>query len=361
MPVIVGGLFGLRLSANDASCLEEEIMTNGKVIEMARKEEAVADPLLGRVELPLRAVYYPLGFAVEITTNSPAILHAASESWGHLYQRHAGDTLHLRIGVTNDGAEACPPAPVFRAQGHLLSIVADADNQAFCDVNTGFAFAWFSDGALRHPAYVRYHFIEAMAMVLISTCRATPLHAASISREGHGILLCGESGAGKSTLAYACARRGWTYTSDDSSYLQHDARRPSIIGNSHQLRFRPSAADLFPELQSWTHLPRAEGKSSIEISTSELPIFNRSDEADVHSIVFLRRQPMNFGALRALPWEVALEYFTRLLYPIGEIAKSQAAFLPRLAHAQVYELVYEDLDQAIGCLEYLTSNHANSL
>jgi hypothetical protein len=136
--------------------------------------------------------------------------------------------------------------------------------------------------------------------------------------------------------------------------LQHDARRPSIIGNSHQLRFRPSAAELFPELQTRVHLPRAEGKSSIEISTTELPIFSRSDEADVHYIIFLRRQPMKCAALRGLSWEVALEYFTRLLYPIGEIAKSQAALLPRLAHAQVYELIYEELDQAIERLETLT-------
>jgi hypothetical protein len=332
----------------------------GMVIEMARKEDASADPLLGKVELPLRAVYYPLGFALEITTNSPAILHAASESWGHLYQRHAAPTMHLRIGVTDDGAAPCPPTPVFRGQGHLLSIVANADNQAFCDVNAGFAFAWFSDGVLGHPAYLRYHFIEAMAMVLISTCRATPIHAASISYRGQGVLLCGESGAGKSTLAYACARRGWTFTSDDSSYLQHDSRRPCIIGNSHQLRFRPSAVELFPELRGRIQTTRADCKPSIEIATSELPIFSRSDEANVHSIVFLKRQPMDFPTLRVLPWEVALEYFTRSLYPIGEIAKSQAAFLPRLANAQVCELVYEDLDQAIDCLESLTGDQANT-
>jgi hypothetical protein len=334
----------------------------GMVIEMARKEEASTDPLLGKVELPLRAVYYPLGFALEITTNSPAILHAASASWGHLYQRHAAPAMHLRIGVTDDGAASCPPTPVFRAQRHLLSIVANADNQAFCDVNAGFAFAWFSEGVLRHPAYLRYNFIEAMAMVLISTCRATPIHAASISYRGHGILLCGESGAGKSTLAYACARQGWTFTSDDSSYLQHDARRPCIIGNSHQLRFRPSVVELFPELRGRTQSPRSAGKPSVEVSTADLPIFNRSDEADVRSIVFLKRQPMNMSSatLRALPWEIALEYFTRTLYPIGEIANAQAAFLPRLSHALVYELTYEDLDQAIDCLKSLANDQTST-
>src|SRR5271168_4907051 len=37
------------------------------------------DPLLCKMELPLRAVFYPLGFAVEISTNSQAVLDAAKE------------------------------------------------------------------------------------------------------------------------------------------------------------------------------------------------------------------------------------------------------------------------------------------
>jgi hypothetical protein len=329
----------------------------GMVIEMSRKDEAATaggdDPLLSKVELPLRVVYYPLGFGVEITTNSPAILHAASESWGHLYRRHANQTLQLRIGVTDGGSSQCPPAPVFRAQRHLLSIVADAHNHAFCDVNAGFAFAWFNDGALHHPNYLRYHFLEAIALNLISTCCVTAIHAACVSYQGHGMLLCGESGAGKSTLAYACARNGWTFTSDDASYLQRDADRPCVIGNSHQLRFRPSARELFPELKGRSLTPRAEGKPSIEVPTAELPIFATSDEAHVHSIIFLKRQPSTIAALRALPSNSAFDYFSRTLYPVGEVAQRQAAILQRLSHAAVYELLYEDLEQAVDCLTRL--------
>ena len=329
----------------------------GMVIEMSRKDDAATaggdDPLLSKVELPLRVVYYPLGFAVEITTNSPAILHAASESWGHLYRRHADPILHLRIGVTDGGPAECPPAPVVRGQRHLLSFISDAHNQAFCDVNAGFAFAWFSDGTLHYPGYLRYHFLEAMALALISTCCVTPIHAACVSYQGHGMLLCGESGAGKSTLAYACARKGWTFTSDDASYLQRNADRPCIIGNSYQFRFRPSARELFPELKGRSLTPRAEGKPSIEVPSAELPIFARSDEAHVHSIVFLKRQPSTFAALRALPGKTAVDYFSRTLYPVGEVAQRQAAILQRLSHAAAYELVYEDLEQAVDCLALL--------
>ena len=69
---------------------------------------------------------------------------------------------------------------------------------------------------------------------------------------------------------------------------------------------------------------------------------------------------MSSATLRALPWEIALEYFTRTLYPIGEIANAQAAFLPRLSHALVYELTYEVLDQAIDCLKSLANDQTST-
>ena len=35
-----------------------------------------------KVELPLRAAFYPLGFGFEISVNSQAVLDAANQSWG---------------------------------------------------------------------------------------------------------------------------------------------------------------------------------------------------------------------------------------------------------------------------------------
>ncbi|MDT7814744.1 MAG: hypothetical protein QOJ42_4660, partial [Acidobacteriaceae bacterium] len=236
---------------------------------LEKETSSIEDPLLCNVELPLREVFYPLGFAFEIVTNRQAVLDAASESWRHSRQRDAGPALQLRIGVTPGISGNCPPTPVARGQQHLISMVADAQNHAICDLNAGFAFAWLTEDALQNRSYARYHFLEAIALVLISTTHATPIHAACVSRHGRGMLLCGPSGTGKSTLAYACARRGWVFTSDDASYLRHHASDLRVVGNSHQVRFRPSAKDLFPELRGRGITPRAEGKPSIEVPTAE--------------------------------------------------------------------------------------------
>jgi hypothetical protein len=321
--------------------------------ETGEDQTSTGDPLLCKVDLPLRAVFYPLGFAFEITTNSVAILDAAVQSWGHTKQRDSGPILRLRIGVTNGTSQNCPPSPVVRCQQNLLSMVADAHNQAICDLSAGFAFAWLTEDAVRHPSYIRYHFLEAVALILISTSYATPIHAACVSRHGRGLLLCGDSGAGKSTLAYACARSGWLFTSDDSSYLKHNSRELRIVGNSHQLRFRPSARDLFPELQGRSVTPRAEGKPSIEVPAAELPGIVTADETLVHHIILLNRWPSANAELVPLPREAAHRYFQQYLPFPEKIRQAQSEALQTLCAADVYELRYQDLQQAVDCLDQL--------
>jgi hypothetical protein len=207
--------------------------------------------------------------------------------------------------------------------------------------------------ALRHGDYLRYHFIEATALVLISALYVTPIHAACVSRHGRGMLLCGESGAGKSSLAYACARAGWTFTSDDASYLLRDGDQSRVIGNSHQVRFRPSAKELFPELHGRCLTPRAEGKPSIEVPTSELSGLVTSDEATIGYLIFLNRQPSAVAELLPLARGAVLQRFYRDLFPADEVQRLQAGALEQLASTEVYELRYCELDHAVERLEWL--------
>ncbi|WP_213805484.1 aldolase [Granulicella sp. dw_53] len=318
------------------------------------------DPILSRVALPLSAVFYPLGFAVEISTNTQVVLDAAAMNWGSLRRIYPKEMLKLKIVIAPGGSEVCPPAPVIRGQRHLLSIVADAHNQAICDLQAGVAYMWLNDSALHHLDYLQHHFLEAATLVLISGLYATPLHAACVSLNGHGMLLCGESGAGKSSLAYACARTGWTFTSDDASYLLRNGLRPKAIGNSRQVRFRPSAKDLFPELQGRGITPRLEGKPSIEVPTAELPPLVTADEATIHSIIFLNRQQFADAELIPLDRNTISERFRKDLYPTDYIQTLQVEALEQLASAAAFELRYCVLEDAVECLQTLVRSTSDS-
>jgi hypothetical protein len=311
------------------------------------------DPALSDSDMQYRGVYHPLGFAVEIYTNDPEVLVAAAEIWGHLPTHQVRATVQLRIGISESTSTVCPPAPTFRAHRHLISFIADAENHAFCDLNTGFGFAWISRVALAHRLYFRYHFLESIAMVLISGTFAPALHAACVSRFGLGMLLYGKSGAGKSTLAYACARAGFTYVTDDGSYLLRDCDHPRIAGHSHKIRFRPSSREFFPELQGRELTPRLEGKPSIEIPTSELPGLITSQEARIHYLILLKREPLAAAELVPIATKAALERFHADLYPVAEIRRLQIAALQQLDTVQSFELRYSNLDEATRCLEAL--------
>jgi hypothetical protein len=321
---------------------------------LARSDEAYdGHPLLARQEFAHRGTFYPLGFAVEIETNSTEILLTATESWGGLVSLSTDPPLRIRLGVTQTNSTDCPPAPVARADGHLLSIVADAANFAVCDLLQGVAFGWVSEAALRSRLYFRYHFLEAVALSLVSTSRASPLHAACVSLEGRGVLLCGASGAGKSTLAYACARAGWTFTSDDASYLLWESEELDVRGNSHQVRFRPSAKELFPELQGRSLTPRAAGKPSIEVFTAELSGIVTAKESQVHHIVLLNRRVSSPVELTPLTREEMLPQLDGSLFAEEWTPHPRAKLLERLCAARMYELRYSDLEGAIECLERL--------
>lgn len=335
-----------------------EVETSSRIIAPVPEHEL--DPLLCKADLPFCETLYPLGFAIEIKTNDGRVLAAARESWGSMAPRYDTPPLQLTVTVTDAENFVCPPRPVARAQGHLITFVADAENQLVCDLRAGFAFSCVSSAAVHHQAYLRYHFLESAALIMICTGRATSLHAASVNLRGHGMLFCGDSGAGKSTLSYACARVGWTYTSDDISFLLWGISQPRVMGNSQQVRFRPSARDIFPEIAGRSLTPRAEGKPSIEVPTSELPGIVTSETTPIRSILFLKRQTGVSPTLIPLPRSAASEYFSKRLYPIPEIKARHIPALEVLARSDVYEFRYDKLAPAIERLERLIDSSDDS-
>jgi hypothetical protein len=310
------------------------------------------DSLRCKIPMPYRAIFYPLGFAIEVITNEAAVLAIVDELWGDLRQLHKNPLLQIRIVVGEEGSAGCPPAPVLRVQRNLLTIVADAHNHAVCDHNHGLSVVWLNYAALQHPKFLCYHFIETAACAIIAPSYATGLHAACVARYGHGILLTGDSGAGKSSLSYACARAGWTFTSDDGSWLLRDGDQPRVVGDCRQVRFRPTAKELFPELRERDLTPRVHGKPSIEVPTSELGLIT-AEQATVHSIVFLNRQPSAVAELLPLPPGTAFQHFQDFLAHVGEIRQSHIDVLQQISAVGVYELRYRDLQPAIDRLDLL--------
>ena len=311
------------------------------------------DPCLRSTEMRFGALFYPLGFPLQLRTNSEEVVQAAVECWGKFEQQFDNPPLQVRIGVLESESTACPPTPVCRANGSLMARIADSGNFHIADLVQGHSFAWLTSAATLHPTYLRYHFIEASALTHIANRDAAPIHAACVELDGHGVLLCGDSGAGKSSLAFACARGGWTYISDDASFLLHGRTDRRVVGNSHLFRLRPSAAELFEEVEDYPLTARAAGKPSIELWSAQFPTIVTAPSSHVDFIVFLNRGTGSLHELVRSSKERAENYLTHHLTGIAELRVAQTEAMERLLGVPVLELRYRDLDWAMGRLERL--------
>jgi hypothetical protein len=308
------------------------------------------DPFLRETPLEHRCIYYPLGFPLQLKTNSAEVVRAAEASWGGWPQAFAKPPLELRTIV--EPGEEHPPIPVYRGQAHLMSIVSDRENFAMCDYTRHFAFCRLNAAAVGDPSFVSYYFLEAIANFALTQLYLTPVHAACVARKGQGVLLSGASGAGKTTLAYFCAKKGWTYVSDNESWLVRAGGRV-LIGNPRRIRFRESAADLFPELKGRPAAPHPNGKMSIEVSPEGL---ETAYQCGVERVVFLARQAGSPTTLRSIRSGDTLEYFLSEL-PVYEdwVREEQQISLNRIAELNPVELRYSDLEDAWRALESLVA------
>jgi hypothetical protein len=317
----------------------------------------LGDPVSRCVDLPLHATFYPMGFPVEIATNSEDILDAAKQSWGRFKRLFDTQPIELRIGVTEGNSSECPPAPVCRVQRNLLSHIADSENFAICDIAEGFCTMSLTRAAVEHRSYLRFYFLEATVLCQITTRYTTPIHAACVELDGRGVLLCGDSGAGKSTLAYACAQAGWTYITDDASYVLNNREDRLAVGNCTQVRLRPSAVDFFPELNGREVTRRADvGKPSIELCTSPFHNIARSHTSHIEYVVFINRREVTHQEVVPFSREVARFFMQQPLFSMPKMLELQNTVIDRLLGTQVLELKYRDLDWAIGRLTSLVKD-----
>ena len=316
-------------------------------------QQVIEDPMLVRLELPLRRTFYPLGLPLELQTNSRDVLQAASEIWGLFSQTLERRTLRLNLGVSEIGTEPLPQKSNFQAREHMLAMVANSENYAVCDFNQGFAFGWVTEALARDHAILRYRFLTPMAIMMAQHEALAPLHGALIRRNNYGVALCGDSLAGKSTLAYACARAGWTYISDDGTFLVRDRSDLYAVGNPHVISFREDARQLFPELAERLVTTRPNGKIGLEVLTRDLPI-TIAQGSSIDHLVFLNRHHQGPARLRRHSKDQLEAWCQRhVTFGTDEVQAETTRCHRRLLKAPIWEMTYESLDDAIQCLDQL--------
>jgi hypothetical protein len=308
-----------------------------------------SDPILSGIDLPLTGTYYPVGFRLNIATNSRDVLEAAEESWRHDIPEFECQPMEFRVVVQPQGGLGMPPT--FRLQRHLYSIVSDGDNFAIGDSQSWFACFFLSEKTAADHAWLRWYYVEPIAYNLLVQRYLVPIHAACVAHDGAGILLCGQSGAGKSTLSFACALAGWTFVSDDCTWLRADSEDCIALGRPHQARFRDSAPSVFPELAGYATSARPNRKLSLEVPLSDFPQIRTASRCPIRALVFLdRRSGARPHAARLPPGQAAGQLLDGAATLGPEVDAMQERAVGRLQDLPAWRLQYESLDDALRLL-----------
>ena len=318
------------------------------------------DPVLSTCELPLHKTFFPLGYPLTLETNSPDVILAGEESWGAMERMFDQAPVRVCLGVAEGESEALAPLAVIRAREHLMSIVAGSGNFMQCDFERGFAFGWVTPRTAANRALLRYQFLAPGGAGLAQQRAFAPVHGALVMRQGTGVMFCGDSSAGKSTLAYACARSGWTYVSDDGAFLVRDRADRYAVGDPHSIRFRPDAGELFPELAVHVPTVRPNGRMALEVCTRHLGIFT-APGCPVDHVVFLDREHRGTASVQSYPEDRALDYWAQYTcLGTGDVQTAQRRCHRLLLQASLWKMRYSRLDDAVSLLERLIDQTTSS-
>lgn len=313
------------------------------------------DPLGVLTPLSHSVALYPLGFPVEVATNYPPVLRAATESWGAYPKLFDEPPFRVRLCVDCDDSRPPLSPPRYRQQGHLFVIACDQANFAVSDAERRLAACWVSASVAERTGWFRSHFLEAAVYAGLTQLYLTPLHAACVVYHNRGVLLCGPAGVGKSTLAYACLRQGCTYVDDESPLLVRNRDDRLVLGKPESLKLAPEAAALFSELSNQAPEPDKDGEPAIVVRTRGLPT---AYAAQADFVVLLERgngkahlAPVGAGeALARLLAE--MPFFSERVY------LEQKQSLERLVAKGAWRLHYDRAEDALRQLYNLVEGSA---
>ena len=182
------------------------------------------------------------------------------------------------------------------------------------------------------------------------------LHAASLVKDGAGLLLCGEPGAGKSTLSLQLVDAGFQYAGDDVALIESDG---TACGIPFALTLKEGSWEWLSVLQSnWdgvTHR-RADGAE-----VRYLPISNaHNGSLSVGWIIFLNRVAEGSPELTALD---QLDSMKRLIEGAfaadGKLSQAGFSALKRIVSgARSFQLTYCEAVEARELLADLCNGKA---
>jgi hypothetical protein len=270
-------------------------------VHMKPPPDVAGDPFAERLACGMRMRVRVLGGLFEFESNSRKLLNLVELACAGL-PAHTFCTpsprLRIRLLLSphrgQQPGEDVPPMHMHAGAG-LLCGTMDSCNFAVVSPTQARALVVVSAAMLRHPYHTRYELIEFALYTLASRAQQLiSLHAASVGRNDHGLLLIGPSGAGKSTLSLHCLLQQMELVGEDAILVEPRTLLATGIGSflhltADSLAFMGEDYD-----DGWMRrapvIRRRSGIEKFEIDMRRSPFRIARKPPELTGVVFLSRQ-----------------------------------------------------------------------
>jgi hypothetical protein len=245
---------------------------------------------LAHDDLPLGARFFVAGSIWDLRSNSEEILRAMRETFDQMGGEQQAD-LHLQFHV--DFAVNNAPrwsTPHFRALDHLYYATYGPCDSMLVDQIGRRVIGSFSPAAARDVHHWKQTVLPVLLGIASASIGVTPVHCACVVKDGSGLLLGGESGAGKSTMALSLSRNGFSYLSDDCTYLSRMGTEVRAWGLPTPVKLLPDAVSYFPELVSFDPVLSLNGEWALSVDPTAISNVERCLSCAPRWLVFLERK-----------------------------------------------------------------------
>jgi hypothetical protein len=195
------------------------------------------------------------------------------------------------------------------------------------------------------------------SLAYLNTQRLVGLHAAAISRDNRCIIFPAVSGSGKSTLTAALVACGYDYCTDELVLIMRDSPevRTARVAMSTKSGSWPVLRTYYPDIYKSPRYLRADGKTVRYLLPRGSPAAAFDKGSPVLAVVFPRYQRGHTASLSIITAGDALCRVTEAGYDMdgGLDRQSVAALIDWISGRPCYELLFDDLDDAVTIIDGL--------
>ncbi len=277
---------------------------------------------LSQEGLPLGARFFVAGSVWDVRSNSHEILQAMRETFEPVGSgQRAGLNVRFHVDLTANSAPRWSK-PHFRALDHLYYATYGPCDSMLVDQLSRRVIGSFSPAVAHDLRYWKQTVLPVLLGIVSASIGVTPVHCACVVKSGSGLLLGGESGAGKSTLALSLSRNGFSYLSDDCTYLSRAGTGMRAWGLPIPVKVLPDAVSYFPELGSLDPVLSLNGEWALSVDPTEISNVERCLSCAPRWLVFLERKVYSPPVIKPLR---SSEAASRLVGGLGEDAPPHAS------------------------------------